>query len=193
MAAEEVANPNFDTIVEWLLTAEGGYAGDDRGAGWVKYGITQSSLISHGLKEIKPEDITREWAKEFYRRFYWEGSGFHQVPYERVRAILFVQGVNQGPQRLIKWLQKLISFALDGFPVAVDGILGPWTLKGLSWIVGRYGEPWVCCELLDRCLGHYLALNDPRYFKGWYGRLRELARFLNLSWEPMRGFYESNS
>lgn len=97
---------------------EGGYSNvsTDRG-GPTKCGVTHTTLASHrGVKSVtaaQVKAISREEAEDIYRRSYWTQSGGELLPPGLDYAV-FDFGVNSGPARAVKTLQKVVGVREDG-------------------------------------------------------------------------------
>ncbi|RVP13197.1 secretion activator protein [Sinorhizobium meliloti] len=104
---------------------EGGYTNHkgDRG-NWLngvlvgtKYGITGQTLASHrGVKNVtatQVKSMSREEAEDIYRRSYWTQSGGDLLP-PGLDYAAFDFGVNSGPARAVKTLQKVLGVREDG-------------------------------------------------------------------------------
>jgi lysozyme family protein len=112
---------NFDTAFDMLLGHEGGYSRhpSDNG-GETMWGITRRVAVQEGYvgdMHIMP----REFAKEIYRRKYWEAVKADSLPAD-LRFTMFDSAVNSGVAQAVKWLQLAVD-------VADDGVLGPMTLQ----------------------------------------------------------------
>lgn len=105
-------------ILSGILRREGGFrhVPGDRG-GATNYGITQATL---GLwrklgRPATPEEVralTVAEASEIYRSEYI--AGWDAVPYAPLREQLIDFGVNSGPQRAARWLERVLGFPADG-------------------------------------------------------------------------------
>lgn len=88
----------FDASVEAVLQAEGGYVADDAGAGETNFGIN-----IRANPDVDVRNLTRDQAKEIYRRRYWDAIGADALPPE-LQAIAFDAAVNQGVGNARKWI-----------------------------------------------------------------------------------------
>lgn len=123
---------------------EGGYVNvaTDRG-GPTKYGITHKTLASHrGIAAVSASQVkamTLQEAEEIYRRSYWTQSGGDVLP-AGLDYAAFDFGVNSGPSRAVKTLQKTLG-------IREDGHMGEQTLAavrkypgGVSQLIRDYCE-----------------------------------------------------
>ncbi len=107
----------FETVVAFVLEQEGGYVDDPRDPG----GETKWGISKRSYPELAIADLTRDAAIAIYRRDFWEPHRFGELP-PALALACFDAGVNQGPQRAVRWLQK----ALELDP---DGVVGPETIN----------------------------------------------------------------
>jgi len=75
--------------------------------------------------------LTSAQARAIYVELFIEGPGFTaaNIPFEPLRVQLIDFGVNSGPERAIRWLQRVLRMK----PEECDGQLGPRTLSVLRW------------------------------------------------------------
>lgn len=165
-------------MIASIVYIEGGYTDDpyDPG-GQTKYGITEKTAREFGYKG-KMKDLPLETANEIYKVLYVEQPGFDQF-IEINPAIahkLIDAGVNVGTARVTVWLQRALNtFSQNGknYPViAVDGILGPNTLKAYKALEQVRGKEKACKLILKTLDGYqtnyYLSLTQyNRYITGW--------------------------
>lgn len=76
--------------------------------------------------------LTDDEARQIYGVKYVQEPGFTEanIPFEPLRVQLIDFGVNSGPERAVRWLQRVIG--LTG--AAVDGVLGPVTRARLTYL-----------------------------------------------------------
>lgn len=117
---------NFDQAFDLLLTHEGGFVNrpfsDDPG-GRTMYGVTERVAKEHGYIG-RMEDLTLDFAKNVYRKSYWDACQCDQMP-DMLRYPLFDAAVNSGPGQSIKWLQSAVC-------VKADGAIGPMTRHAVN-------------------------------------------------------------
>lgn len=124
-----MARETLPTALALMFGHEGGYvnAKSDRG-GPTKYGITHKTLAAHrGVKSVTAEQVkamTKAEAEAIYRKSYWTQSGGDLLPVGLDYAA-FDYGVNSGPARAVKSLQKVVG-------VPQDGIVGGQTLAAVE-------------------------------------------------------------
>jgi lysozyme family protein len=112
---------SFPRCVDIILQQEGGFSnrGDDPG-GATNLGITIATLTAWRKDRGEPaatvEDVrnlTRDTAAEIYRTNYWNVLRCDDLP-PGVDLLTFDMGVNSGPGRAAKILQKAVGAEADG-------------------------------------------------------------------------------
>lgn len=116
---------NYPACLAHVLKWEGGYVDHPRDPGGAtNHGITRATLAAHRGRAVSKQDVrdlTIAEAGEIYRPKYWDKVKGDHLP-DGMDLVTFDGGVNSGPSRGIRWLQK-------GLGVAVDGVIGPVTLQ----------------------------------------------------------------
>jgi len=113
-----MARETLPVALELMFGHEGGYvnAKTDRG-GPTKFGITHTTLAAHrGRPAVTAEQVKsmgREEAADIYQRSYWPQCGGDTLPPGLDYAV-FDFGVNSGPARAVKTLQKVLGVREDG-------------------------------------------------------------------------------
>ena len=128
---------SIDDIVSEILRREGGYVNDpDDSGGATNHGVTIHTMRRLGIDvdgdgDVDVEDVrklTRDRAARIFREHYFVRPGIAALP-EVLQASVFDMYVNAGGAA-VKILQRLL--AKFGFPVVVDGALGPKTVAAAS-------------------------------------------------------------
>lgn len=115
---------------------EGGYSNrkSDRG-GPTKYGITHRTLAAHlGVPSVSAERVkalTLAEAEVIYRKSYWTQAGGDVLP-KGLDYAAFDFGVNSGPNRAVKYLQRVVG-------VKQDGWIGEKTMAAVNAYPGGVG------------------------------------------------------
>lgn len=110
----------FDQVFDKLISHEGGYVNDPRDPGGeTKYGISKRSYPALDIRALTLAD-----AKAIYRRDYWERAQCDKMPPDLAFDV-FDAAVNSGIGQAIRWLQRALG-------VADDGYVGPLTIGALS-------------------------------------------------------------
>lgn len=124
-----MAKETLATALSLMFGHEGGYVNvkTDRG-GPTKYGVTHRTLAAHrsvgSVSAAEVKAMTKAEAEEIYRKSYWVQSGGDLLPVGLDYAA-FDFGVNSGPSRAVKSLQKVVG-------VAQDGTVGGETLRQVA-------------------------------------------------------------
>ena len=92
---------NFDEIIERVIEHEGGYVNDPDDAG----GKTNWGISERFYPTLDILNLTKEQAKEIYKRDYWDKNRVEELPYH-LRHIFFDMCVNQGRRTAVKILQR---------------------------------------------------------------------------------------
>ncbi|MDB4351822.1 hypothetical protein OAA60_00150 [Porticoccaceae bacterium] len=153
----------FDTYFENLLKHEGGWSDQkqDKG-GKTNLGITLKTLRNLSDPNATEEDLkslTREQAKEIYRKHYYYGPNIDSLP-ESIREQAFDIAVNSGPGTAARLIQELAG-------VKQDSIIGPNTIKGAEGITNNM--------LADRRQKFYNDIvsnnaTQEKFINGWTNR-----------------------
>jgi len=161
-----------------VLESEGGFSDHprDRG-GATNLGITLRTLADwQGLKldELTAADkeklladlkaLTRREAAEIYRANYWLPMRCGDLP-AGIDLMVFDFGVNAGPRRSVKLLQRAAG-------VTDDGSVGPKTLAAVM-----AADPLaMIAEMADERLAYYRSLdNFDAFGAGWTNRTQQVS------------------
>lgn len=146
----------FSDHIEGLLQREGGYVNNpaDRG-GETNYGITKATARANGYAG-QMRDLPRATAIQIYKRQYWAAARLDEVDAiaPRLAGKLFDIGVNAGPARAGRFLQRALNYFVGG--LAVDGKIGPATLAALHALAKKRG-PSITDKNLLRVVNGLLA------------------------------------
>lgn len=124
----DAMDENLPTSLDLVFGHEGGYSNrrSDRG-GPTKYGITHRTLAAwRGVSAVSASEVkalTRAEAEDIYKAGYWSQCGGSILPSGLDYAV-FDFGVNSGPARAVRYLQKVVG-------VTMDGSIGPMTLAAV--------------------------------------------------------------
>lgn len=124
-----MARETLPTALSLMFGHEGGYVNAKTDAGGpTKYGITHRTLAAHrGVPSVTAAQVkamTKAEAEEIYRKSYWTQSGGDLLPVGLDYAA-FDFGVNSGPARAVKSLQKVVG-------ITQDGIVGSQTVDAVN-------------------------------------------------------------
>ena len=162
---------NFAACIAEILQQEGGFVNNPADSGGAtNLGITKATLADFREAAVTEDDVrnlTKDEAQEIYRAKYWNVMRCNDLS-PGIDLMVFDFGVNAGPQRSVKLLQKVAG-------VTTDGSVGPITLAAI-----RAADP---AALISRFaqgrMEHYRSLRSFDDFgRGWTNRteaVREAA------------------
>ena len=159
-----LSEDRFDACLDLVLKAEGGFVNhpSDPG-GATNLGITLRTLSEFREEEVTVEDVralTRAEAREIYRARYWTPMRCAELP-AGVDLMVFDFGVNAGPGRSVKLLQRSVG-------VAADGSIRPITLAAAR----ACRAPELIGRLAEGRLAYYRGLATfPPFGRGWTRRV----------------------
>jgi len=116
----------FELAFDELMKLEGGFSDDaDDPGGRTNYGISQKQYPSLDIAAL-----TKDEAREIYRRDYWNPIRLDEVSNDFVAAEALEQSVHMGPTQAIKNIQTALNYLGEG--LTVDGVMGPNTLHAVN-------------------------------------------------------------
>lgn len=177
-------DPKIKAIIDGVIAKEGGYVNDprDRG-GETNWGITVAVARANGWK-LPMRDLPRSKAFDIYYSQYVVRPRFDRVAllHAGVAAECIDTGVNMGPSWGAIFLQRCLN-ALNNqgahfADIAVDGQIGPATLRALDAYLKRRGAEGatVLIRAMNCLQGErYIDLSEKRQANEafTYGWLRE--------------------
>ena len=121
----------FEKAFAKLIGHEGGYVNNPRDPG----GETKFGISKRAYPALNIADLTLDDAKAIYRRDYWNRAQCDRL-HPDVAFQVFDGAVNSGIGNSIRWMQEAAG-------VAVDGIVGPLTLRKVgdmdtAIVIARY-------------------------------------------------------
>jgi lysozyme family protein len=136
----------IDTMIAELLNREGGYSNNpnDKG-GETNFGITKAQARAYGFTGDM-RALPKATAAMIYKELYWAVPKFDQIApmMPKVAVELFDTGVNMGPQRASRFLQRALNVLNRGgrdYPdLDADGQLGKLSLYALAVYKQRRGK-----------------------------------------------------
>lgn len=179
---------DFDKAWAFTREAEGGYSfNQDDPGGETFAGISRVHHPDWGgwaeVDRIKQIFGRSSWTVEMWNRLSLTVAGFYRENYwgvlgelnsQYLATVLFDSGVNCGPGRAGRWLQR--SLCAWGHEVAIDGVVGPQTM-GKTKLFEETDPRWVD-EFVESILvqrgAHYVECENPAFTRGWFTRLRGL-------------------
>jgi len=162
----------FKQAVEFVLKQEGGYVNhpNDPG-GETNYGISKRAYPDLDIGNLRREDAIKIYREDWWERYRYDKTwNGHRLPPE-VATKVFDLAVHVGPGTAHRILQQALTDLGEG--VAVDGLLGPETVKASNQV----GSDVLLSSLITATKEHYLNLirqnSDLEVFKdGWLNRAR---------------------
>ena len=158
---------NFDASLSLVLKHEGGWAdhpADPGGA--TNKGITLATYrnwLGRDVTKTELRNIPDATVAAIYRSRYWNAVKGDDLPLG-VDFAVFDYGVNSGPARAAKALQRAVG-------AAADGKIGPLTIAA----VARHGAP---ATITDLCRGRMAFLRGlktwPTFGRGWTRRVTDV-------------------
>jgi lysozyme family protein len=161
-----MASKNYDKCLETILHHEGGYVNHPKDPGGeTNLGVTKRVYEEFGgTKDMK--DLTVEDVAPIYKKGYWDKVKGDQLP-SGLDLCVFDFGVNAGPGRAAKFLQKMIG-------TTPDGGIGPMTLKAVEEYVERNGLENTIKRYQGGRQAYYESLSTFATFgRGWTRRNTE--------------------
>lgn len=160
----------FERALRVILRHEGGYVNHPRDPGGrTNLGVTQRTWESWTGKpssEAEMRALTTEKVAPVYRKNYWDKLRCDDLP-AGLALCVFDFGVNAGPARAARYLQKLVG-------AAQDGIVGPATLAVAKEWVERHGEAAAVRQYQESRRAYYRQLGTFATFgRGWLRRVDE--------------------
>ena len=160
---------NYDQCLKIILHHEGGYVNhpEDPG-GETNLGVTKRVYEEHGgTKDMK--DLTVEDVAPIYKKSYWDKMKGDDLP-TGLDLCVFDFGINAGPGRAAKFLQKMIG-------TTVDGGIGPMTLAKVNEYVDSHGLEESIKQYQAARQEYYESLSTFGTFgKGWTRRVDETTK-----------------
>ena len=150
----------FEKAVEIVLRKEGGYVNNPHDPGSeTKFGISKRAYPHLDIMEL-----TRDEAKEIYRKDYWEKIRADEMP-SSLRLIYFDAAVNQGVPAAIKMLQETVG-------VKQDGIIG---IQTMAFVNNMDSPELVFAYAMARHNRYIKNKNWDVFGRGWSWRLLEIV------------------
>lgn len=134
-----------DEILDEVLRREGGYRAEVerpdgsvdpetmRGVTWPTYQAYCRRVGTIPTREGHLA-LSPQQAKAIYQLLFVDDPGFTplHVPFEPLRVQLIDFGINSGPERAVRWLQRCMRARVTGqMDVATVGLLQAWTMTNL--------------------------------------------------------------
>ncbi|ATR23221.1 hypothetical protein CTJ15_20385 [Roseomonas sp. FDAARGOS_362] len=162
-SAPDSPEERFDRCLAVVLQQEGGFVNDPQDPGGAtNMGITRDVLSAFRDRAVTVDevrDLSRAEAREIYRARYWTPMRCAELP-PGVDLGVFDFGVNAGPSRAVKLLQKAVG-------VMADGSIGPITLAAARALEAER----LIASFSEARLAYYRSLDGfARFGRGWANR-----------------------
>ena len=160
---------NYTKCLETILHHEGGYVNHPKDPGGeTNLGVTKRVYEEWGgdkaMKDLFVEDVA-----PIYKKNYWDKLKGDNLP-DGLDLCVFDFGVNAGPGRSAKYLQKMIG-------TVADGGIGPNTLKKVDEYVDKHGLANTIANFQEARQGYYERLKTFETFgRGWTRRVVETTK-----------------
>lgn len=153
---------DFNTAVERVLAVEKGYINNPEDPG----GETHWGISKRAYPNIDIKNLTKNNAIDIYRKDFWDALDADKLPASVVYQ-LFDFAVNSGIQTAIRYFQRVLK-------VADDGYFGPVSKEAVTHI----SECDMLLSLVAERLDYMTRLkNWPNAGKGWCNRMVENLHF----------------
>ena len=159
-------------IIAEIIKREGGYVDHpaDKG-GPTNFGVTLNKLREwRGVQSLTANDVRmmrRGEAEAIYLHDYIQRPGFHLIPDERLRHHVIDFGVNSGPGRAARKLQRVVG-------ADQDGVIGPQTLNAIRRMGASKVNNLLMAERI-KFLGRIVDGDHSQaaFLNGWLNRALE--------------------
>lgn len=160
----------FDRALAVVLKHEGGYVNHPRDPGGAtNLGVTIKTWRDWKGGTVTIDDmraLTIEDVKPLYRERYWNAVRADDLP-AGLALCCFDFGVNAGPGRAVKLLQRICG-------TTSDGVFGPATQMALQAALTAHGERNLIERYSEARRDYYRALGTFQTFgRGWLRRVDE--------------------
>jgi len=169
-----MAQHNFGNCVHKVLRHEGGYVNhpDDPG-GITNLGVTKKVYDEWTGKESTVDQmkaLNDEDVKPIYEENYWNKIKGDELP-NGLDLCIFDFGVNAGPSRAAKMIQKMAD-------TTVDGGIGPNSIKAINALVKKDGLEEVIKLYQAKRQAYYESLKHFDTFgRGWTRRNEDTTAY----------------
>ena len=170
----------FQSFTDEVLRIEGGYVNDkDDPGGETNHGITKRLARAHGYSG-RMIDMTKDEAKEIYRKEFWNASIASNILHDAAFHI-YLLAIHSGHRQATVILQRALG-------LHADGIAGIDTLNAISNASSSLMIEALCYRTLD----FYVSISPKtryKYIQGWRNRLLSSR---NIDWKKRIKEYETD-
>ena len=169
---------SIDTIINNIITTEGGYVNDPKDKGGpTKYGITKATLSKWLGTKASIDDVkslTKDTAYKIYYNKYYLETKINELPEELQEIILDIT-VNSWIKVASLILQRSINKLYGRNEVIVDGKLGKHTIEMAKKAIHIYGLKNMINCIVDYRIEFYKLIvennkSQEKFLKGWINR-----------------------
>lgn len=163
----------FTAALDEVLQHEGGYADHPRDPGGrTMLGVTQrvwEAWTGKPSNEAEMRSLTREKVAPLYRKNYWDAVEADKLP-PPLALCVFDFGVNAGPGRAVRLLQRMVG-------VTQDGKVGQQTLAAVAGFVHTNTLAGTVKFYQGMRRDYYRSLSTFNTFgRGWLRRVDEVEK-----------------
>lgn len=152
----------FDDVFERVIAHEGGYVNDLKDPG----GETNFGISKRAYPNVNIKSLSRADARELYRRDYWSRARCDEYD-PAIGFQLFDAAVNSGIENAVRFLQRAVDVADDGF-------VGPRTIAAINLAA----VPDVLVRFNAERLEFLTKLSTwDRFGRGWARRIAGNLRY----------------
>lgn len=160
---------NFLKVMPWVFEEEGGYIDHPKDPGGAtNLGITHKTLSAWRGRPVTKQDVknlTKQEAQNIYKSEYWNQVRGDKLPSGLDYATLDF-GINSGPARGVKELQKIVG-------VTPDGIVGAQTIAAIQ----KFSIAKLIDLYCDARIRYLRGLKTFKTFgKGWLARVERVRK-----------------
>lgn len=168
-----MAKSAFAFALAEVLKNEGGFVNHPKDPGGAtNLGVTKATYEAWIKKKVTIEDmkkLTVEKVTPIYKKKYWDVVKGDDLP-KGLDLSVFDFGVNAGPARAAKMLQRMVG-------TKDDGKIGPATLKAVNEYINKYSLSYAIKTYANARREYYRSLSTFNTFgRGWLRRVDEVER-----------------
>lgn len=161
----------FERCLAIVLHHEGGFVNHPRDpGGMTNLGVTRrvwEEWTGRPSSEEEMRGLTAEMVTPLYHARYWRVVNADQLP-RGVDLVVFDFGVNAGPHRGARFLQRIVG-------TAQDGLIGPMTIATVNRFVANHGARELIRIYSEDRRDYYRSLSTFDTFgRGWLRRTDEV-------------------
>lgn len=164
---------NFEACLLEVLKHEGGFVNHPKDPGGMTcLGVTKATYedwIGHPVTEKIMRSLTVSHVRALYKVKYWDAVKADELP-QGLDLCVFDFAVNAGPNRAVRYLQKMVG-------ADADGQIGPKTLSLITQYVRGNGRDFAVMTYQDARRDYYKLLKTfPTFGKGWLRRVADVEK-----------------